>query len=83
MAVRLRLQRSGKPKRPYYKIVAIDQRTKRDGQPIEILGQYDPIVKDSKCNVNMERVNYWLSIGAKASETVAVLIKKNRRIENK
>jgi small subunit ribosomal protein S16 len=83
MAVRLRLQRNGKPKRPYYKIVAIDQRTKRDGQPIEILGQYDPIAKDSKCNVNMDRVNYWLSIGAKASETVAVLIKKKQTIENR
>ncbi|MDR1523415.1 MAG: 30S ribosomal protein S16 [Endomicrobium sp.] len=80
MAVRLRLQRSGKPKRPYYKIVAIDQRAKRDGQPIEILGQYDPIAQDNKCNVNMERINYWLNIGAKASETVVALIKKNQTI---
>jgi small subunit ribosomal protein S16 len=78
MTVRLRLQRSGKPKRPYYKIVAIDQRTKRDGQPIEVLGQYDPIAQDNKCNIKMDRVNYWLDTGAKASETVAVLIKKNQ-----
>ncbi|MDR1417904.1 MAG: 30S ribosomal protein S16 [Endomicrobium sp.] len=83
MAVRLRLQRSGKPKRPYYKIVAIDQRTKRDGQPIEILGHYDPIALDNKCNIKMARVNYWLGTGAKASETVAVLIKKNQTIETK
>jgi small subunit ribosomal protein S16 len=76
MAVRLRLQRRGKPKRPYYRVVAIDQRAKRDGKPIEILGQYDPMALDNKLNVNMDRINYWLGIGAKASETVSVLIKK-------
>ena len=78
MAVKLRLQRRGKPKRPYYRVVAIDQRAKRDGEPIEILGQYDPIAADNKFNVNMERINYWLGTGAKASETVAELIKKNQ-----
>ncbi|MDR0800515.1 MAG: 30S ribosomal protein S16 [Endomicrobium sp.] len=83
MAVRLRLQRKGKPKRPYYRVVAVDQRAKRDGEPIEILGQYDPIAKDNKFNVNMERINYWLGTGAKASETVAVLIKKNQIAESK
>ena len=78
MAVRLRLQRMGKPKRPYYRVVAVEQKSKRDGQPIEILGQYDPISEDNKFNVNMERINYWLGTGAKASETVAALIKKNQ-----
>ncbi|MDR1474663.1 MAG: 30S ribosomal protein S16 [Endomicrobium sp.] len=76
MAVRLRLQRTGKPKRPFYRVVAVEQKSKRDGQPIEILGQYDPIAIDNKLNVNMDRVNYWLSTGAKASETVSVLIKR-------
>ncbi|MDR2399804.1 MAG: 30S ribosomal protein S16 [Endomicrobium sp.] len=76
MAVRLRLQRIGKPKRPFYRVVAVEQKSKRDGQPIEILGQYDPIAIDNKLNVNMDRVNYWLSTGAKASETVSVLIKR-------
>lgn len=83
MAVRLRLQRKGKPKRPYYRVVAIDQRAKRDGKPIEILGQYDPIAENNKFKVNMERIHYWLGIGAKASETVAVLIKKNQTVEIK
>ena len=78
MAVRLRLQRRGKPKRPFYRVVAIDQRAKRDGEPIEILGQYDPIAEENKINVDMERVNYWLSTGAKASETVSALIKKSQ-----
>jgi small subunit ribosomal protein S16 len=81
MTVRLRLQRRGKPKRPYYRVVAIDQRAKRDGEPIEILGQYDPIAKDNKFRVSMERINYWLSVGAKASETVAVFVKKNQVVK--
>ncbi len=81
MAVRLRLQRMGKPKRPYYRVVAVEQKSKRDGQPIEILGQYDPISEDNKFNVNMERINYWLGTGAKPSETVAALIKKNQTAE--
>lgn len=76
MAVRIRLQRVGKPKRPYYRIVAIDHRIKRDGEPLEILGQYDPIAVDNKAKVNLERVNYWLKVGAKASDTVAQLLKK-------
>ena len=83
MAVRLRLQRRGKPKRPYYRVVAIDQRAKRDGEPIEILGQYDPIAPENKFNVNMDRISYWLSTGAKASETVADLIKKSQPAESK
>ena len=77
MAVRLRLQRKGKPKRPYYRVVAVDQRSKRDGEPIEVLGQYDPIAVDNKFSVNMDRINYWLGTGAQASETVAALIKKS------
>lgn len=82
MAVRLRLQRVGRPKRPYYRVVAVEQRAKRDGQPIEILGQYDPISTDNKFTVDMERVNYWLGTGAKPSETVAALIKKNQAANN-
>ncbi|MDR1401297.1 MAG: 30S ribosomal protein S16 [Endomicrobium sp.] len=78
MTVRLRLQRKGKPKRPYYRVVAIDRRVKRDGKPIEVLGQYDPMSEDNKFNVDAGRVKYWLKTGAKASGTVAVLIKKNQ-----
>ena len=84
MAVKLRLQRIGKPKRPYYRVVAIDQRAKRNGEPIEIIGQYDPIAVDNKLKVNMDRINYWLGTGAKASETVAALIAgSNKTAEGK
>ena len=76
MSVRIRLQRIGRPKRPYYRVVAIDQRSKRNGKPLEILGQYDPVLKENKLTINLERVNYWTKVGAKPSDTVASLMKK-------
>jgi small subunit ribosomal protein S16 len=76
MTVRLRLQRIGKPKRPYYKVVAIDGRCKRDGAPIEVLGQFDPMLKEHKVKLNMERVDYWLKQGAQPSRVVGSLLKK-------
>lgn len=76
MAVHLRLQRLGKPHRPYYRVVAIDQRAKRDGKPIEILGQYDAVLTDKVVTINKERAEYWLKQGAKPSQTVASVLKK-------
>jgi small subunit ribosomal protein S16 len=75
MTVRLRLQRLGKPKRPYYRLVAIDQRAKRDGQPIEILGQYDAVPEQKIIKVKQDRVDYWLKQGAQVSKTVSSLLK--------
>ena len=74
MTVRLRLQRQGKPKRPFYRLVAINQSTRRDGKPIEVLGQYDPMAASEKIKLNRERVDYWLKQGAQSSETVADLL---------
>jgi len=68
----------GKPKRAYYRVVAVEQKSKRNGEPIEILGQYDPVAQENKLKVNMDRINYWLGTGAKPSETVAALIKKTQ-----
>ena len=76
MSVRIRLQRIGRPKRAYYRVVAIDQRAKRNGKPIEILGQYDPVLQENKLNVKQDSVEYWLKTGAKPSDTVADLLKK-------
>ena len=76
MSVRIRLQRIGRPKRAYYRVVAIDQRAKRNGKPIEILGQYDPVLQDNKLSVKQDRVEYWLKNGAKPSDTVSSLLKK-------
>ena len=75
MTVRLRLQRLGKPKRPFYRIVAIDKRSKRDGAPIELLGQYDPMAVTDKTKVKSDRVEYWMKQGAQPSRTVASLLK--------
>jgi len=77
MTVRIRLQRLGKPKRPFYRIVAIDKRSKRDGAPIELLGQYDPMAVTDKTKVKADRVEYWLKQGAQPSRTVASLLKLN------
>ena len=77
MTVRLRLQRLGKPKKPFYRLVAIDQRAKRDGKPIEFLGQYDPKAVENKVKVKGDRIEYWLKQGAQASKTVAQLLKRS------
>ncbi len=78
MAVKIRLARLGRRNRPYYRIGAYDNRTRRDGKAIEFLGTYDPLNKDEtkQSTVNAERVSYWLSVGAQPSETVTTLIKK-------
>ena len=81
MAVRIRMKLMGRKHRPYYRIVAIDARQPRDGRVIEELGSYDPMVKNTeeRVKLNLERVDYWRSVGAQPSEKVAVLIKKYRK----
>ena len=83
MTVSLRLQRQGKPKRPYYRLVAIDKRARRDGQPIELLVKYDPMAASDKVSLIKERVEYWLKQGAQPSDTVADLLKKADLIAKK
>lgn len=75
MAVRLRLARYGSKKKPFYRVVAADSRAPRDGRFIEILGYYDPRKDPSLVKIDKERVQYWLSQGAKTSETVEKLLK--------
>ncbi len=77
MVVKLRLKRLGKPKKPFYRVIAIDHRSRRDGKPIEILGYYNPLPKEKVINLKHDRVDYWLKQGAQASETVATLIKRS------
>ena len=75
MAVRIRMKMMGRKHRPYFRIVAIDHRQPRDGRVIEELGTYDPMVKntDERVKLKPERIKYWMSVGAKPSENVAVL----------
>ena len=78
MAVKLRLKRTGRRHLPCYRLNAVDSRAPRDGKVIEELGLYDPLQKDSDKQINFkrERVEYWLSVGAQPSDTVANLLEK-------
>ena len=78
MAVRIRMKQLGRKHRHYYRIVAIDGRQPRDGRVIEELGSYDPMVKNTDDRVRLvpDRIKYWLSVGAKPSEKVAVFLRK-------
>ncbi|MCR3906302.1 MAG: 30S ribosomal protein S16 [Tenericutes bacterium] len=74
MAVKLRLQRFGSNKRPFYRVVASDSRKPRDGKFLEILGTYDPLI--GKVAVDAEKVQKWLGTGAQPTDTVRSLFKK-------
>ncbi len=75
MAVKIRLKRFGKIRAPYYRIVVADSRTKRDGRVIEEIGKYHPTEEPSLIEVDSERAQYWLSVGAQPTEQVAALLK--------
>ena len=75
MAVKIKLKRLGKIREPYYRIVIADSRTKRDGRAIEEIGKYHPKAEPSLIEVNSERVQHWLSVGAQPTDPVRVLLK--------
>ena len=76
MAVKIRLKRLGKIRSPHYRIVVADSRTKRDGRAIEEIGQYHPKNDPSVIEVDSERAQYWLSVGAQPSEAVVAILKR-------
>ena len=76
MAVKIRLKRFGKIRSPHYRIVVADSRTKRDGRAIEEIGKYHPKNDPSLIEVDSERAQYWLSVGAQPSEAVVALFKR-------
>lgn len=75
MAVKIRLKRMGKIRAPYYRVVVMDSRTKRDGRAIEEIGKYHPTEQPSFIEVDSERVQYWLGVGAQPSEQVQAILK--------
>jgi small subunit ribosomal protein S16 len=75
VAVKIRLKRMGKIHSPYYRIVVADSRTKRDGRSIEEIGKYHPTENPSLMEINSERAQYWLSVGAQPSPQVLVILK--------
>ena len=80
MAVSIRLRREGAKNRPYYKVVVADSRSPRDGKFIEIIGTYDPKKTDHNSTIKLDRVEHWISKGARPSDTVRSLVKKNRKV---
>ncbi len=79
MAVKIRLQRFGSKKKPFYRIVAADGRAPRDGRYLEQLGTYDPMVDPAAVRLRTDRLEHWLSQGAQTSDTVASLVRKYKR----
>ena len=77
MAVKLRLKRMGAKQRPFYRIVAADSRSPRDGRFIEVVGTYNPILEDNNVIVDEEKVTKWINNGAIPTDTVRSLLSKN------
>lgn len=75
MAVKIKLKRMGKIRTPQYRIIIADSRTKRDGRAIEEIGKYHPKEEPSLIQVDSERVQYWLGVGAQPTEPVLKLLK--------
>jgi small subunit ribosomal protein S16 len=81
MAVKLRLKRMGAKKRPFYRIVAADSRSPRDGRFIEVVGTYNPITEPAEVKVNEELALKWLQNGAIPTDTVRDLLRKQGVME--
>ena len=75
MAVKIRLKRMGKIRAPFYRVVVVDARKKRDGKVIEEIGKYDPNQEPSLIDIDSERAQYWLSVGAQPTEPVLAQLK--------
>ncbi len=81
MAVKIRLARHGAKKRPFYRIVVADQESRRDGRFIEIVGTYNPLKEPADITLKNDRIDYWLGQGAKPTDTVRNIIKKEKASE--
>ena len=79
--VTMRLTRIGSKKRPYYRIVAIDKRRARNGRFLEVVGHYNPMANPVQMDVDSERALYWLSKGARPSETVQSILRKKEVVK--
>jgi len=77
MAVRIRLARGGRKKKPFYRVVVANSESPRDGRFIENVGTYDPNVDPAAVNIDTEKAVKWLKTGAKPTETVRVLLKNS------
>ena len=76
MAVRIRLTRMGSKKKPFYRFIAADSESPRDGKFLQILGSYDPMKEPARIEIHKEKVDYWLKQGASLSGSARSLLKK-------
>ena len=79
MALKIRLSRIGTKHKPIYRVVVAEERSRRDGDATEILGTYTPEAKGNPLQIKLDRVDYWFSKGARPTDTMHALIKKERR----
>jgi small subunit ribosomal protein S16 len=76
MSVKIRLARHGAKKRPFYRIVVADSESPRDGRFLEVVGTYNPLTDPAQVDLKQERVKHWIDQGAKPTDTVKSLLKK-------
>lgn len=77
MAVRIRLSRFGRKKKPYYRIVVQNSEARRDGKFLEIVGTYNPMVEPVELNIHQDKLQHWLDNGAQPTTTVKSLLARN------
>ena len=77
--VTIRLSRAGAKKRPFYSVVAIDRRARRDGRPLEYLGTYNPVTTPKQIALDAEKIEAWVKKGAQVSDTVTALLREQQR----
>jgi small subunit ribosomal protein S16 len=75
--VKIRLLRAGAKKRPFYRVIAIDERRKRDGRALEFLGTYNPIAEPAEIKLRTERIEAWVAKGARLSDAVRALVRRS------
>ena len=80
--VKIRLTRMGSKKRPFYRVMAIDERKQRDGRPLEFLGTYDPRIDPASLNLDLDGIEAWVGKGAQLSDTVRSLVNRVKREGN-
>ncbi|MDD3179588.1 MAG: 30S ribosomal protein S16 [Opitutaceae bacterium] len=81
MALKIRLSRIGTKNEPHYRVVVTEERSRRDGAPTEQIGAYNPRAKGNPLTIKLDRVDYWISKGAKPTDTMKALLKRARRAE--
>jgi small subunit ribosomal protein S16 len=81
MAVKIRLRRMGRKKKPFYRVVVADSRAPRDGRFIDEIGTYDPLKDPGEIKIDSEKAKKWLGVGAQPTDTVKSLLKKSGIVE--